>query len=142
MEIIEVKTLIDITNTKVIRLSQGSQIQLDQQRNFITLMQCIEIKSIIEYTNPPQIDFIDIKNLGFGSNYKGRNKIWTFKFKTDRSGVYLDSDNNPIGLLIEDIHEVPIIKNLNETINIEVSIFDCKDQKTKNTMVRQIQEID
>ena len=78
MEIIEIKTLIDITNTKVIRLNQGSQFELDQNRNFITLMQCIELRSIVSYDITPVIEKIDIKSLGFGTAYKGKQNVWTF----------------------------------------------------------------
>lgn len=135
MEKIEIKTLIDITNTRVNRLGQGNQVQIDQQRNFITLIQCAEIKSIIEYTFSPTMEEVDLKKLGFGSHYKGRHSVWTFRFQTDRSGVYQDDNGDPVGLLLEDLHEVPIIKNLSETINIDKPIFDCKDQITKNTLV-------
>lgn len=135
MEKIEIKTLIDITNTRVNRSGQGNQIQIDQQRNFITLIQCAEIKSIIEYTSSPILEEIELKKLGFGTEYKGKHRVWTFRFQTDRSGVYKDDEGNHIGLLLEDLHEVPIIKNLSETINIVKPIFDCKDQITKNTLV-------
>lgn len=137
MEIIEVQTLVDITNTKVNRLSQGSQLEIDQQRNFVTLMQCAEIRSIVSYDATPQVkDSQDLKKMGFGSAYKGKHKVWTFQFTTDRDSVYLDNEGNPVGGLIDDLHEVPIIKNLTETINIDKSIFDCKDSTLKNTIVR------
>jgi hypothetical protein len=137
MDIIEVRTLIDITNTKVNRLTQGSQLQIDQQRNFITLMQCIEIRSIVSYDRPPTVEGDqDLKKLGFGAAYKGRQTVWTFRFATDRDSVYLDDQGNPIGSLLDDVHEVPVIRNLTETINIDKSIFDCKDHLLKNTIIR------
>jgi hypothetical protein len=138
MDVIEIKTLVDITNTKVNRLGQGSQLSLDQQRNFVTLMQCIEIRSIVSYEDRPMVENIDIKNLGFGSSYKGRQNIWTFRIIPDRESVYLDNDGNPVGLLEEDLHEVPIIKNLTETVNIDKSIFDCRDIKYKNIIIKAI----
>jgi len=137
MDVIEIQTLVDITNTKVNRLTQGTQLEIDQQRNFITLMQCIEIRSIVSFSKSPKLDLDqDAKKLGFGSNYKGKHSVWTFRFETDRDGVYTDNEGNPVGALIEDLHEVPIIKNLTETINIDKSIFDCKDPLTRNTIVR------
>lgn len=135
MEIIEIRTLIDITNTRVTRPNQGNQSQLDQQRNFITLLQCIGLKSIISYDEPPKHNIIDLKLLSFGSKYKGKQNVWEFRFTTDRDKVYEDNDANPLGLLIEDIHEVPVIKNLTETVNIEKPIFDCKDPVTKNVII-------
>lgn len=137
MDFIEVKTLIDITNTKVIRLSQGTPLQMDQQRNFATLMQCIEIRSIVFYESSPLIERNqDVKKLGFGSAYTGKHTVWTFRFSTDRDAVYMDNDGDPVGCLIEDMHEVPVIKNLTETINITRAVFDCKDSKLKNTLIK------
>jgi hypothetical protein len=136
MDIIEICTLIDITQTKVNRISQGTELELNQQRNFVTLLQCVEIRSIIEFDRPPSLELKDLKTLGFGSQYKGKNRVWTFRFNTDRTNVYLDNNDNPVGSLIEDLHEVPIIKNLTETVNILKSIFDCKDDRYKNTLAR------
>jgi hypothetical protein len=62
--------------------------------------------------------------------------VWTFTFSPDRDGVYQDNDGNDLGFLLEDIHEVPVIKNLTETINIDKAIFDLKDSKNKNTIIK------
>jgi len=136
MDTIEIKTLIDITHTGVIRPRQGSQQQLDQHKNFITLSQCSEMRSIISYDNPPIQETGDVKSLGFGSAHKGKHTVWTFTFRPDRSGVYIDDHGDPVGCLINDLHEVPIIKNLTETINIEKAIFDLKDSTYKNTIIK------
>ncbi len=135
MEHIEIRTLVDITNTRALRPNQGSQLEINQQRNFITLLQCAELRSVIEYETPPIFEVLDVKNLEFGSNFKGKNRVWTFRFKTDRSGVYLDSNDNPVGELINDLHSVPVIEKLNETINMTKAVFDCKDTVFKNTVV-------
>jgi hypothetical protein len=136
MEYIEIKTLIDITQTNVRRDSDELNIAFNQHKNFITLLQCLEIKSIINYDFGPTVETVDIKDLGFGSLYKGKNSVWTFKFSPDRAGVYKSSDNNEIGLLPNDIHQVPIIKKLTETINIDIPIFDCHDPKLKNIIFK------
>lgn len=134
MDFIEIQTLIDITHTRVIRTNQGTQLQLDQHRNFITLLQCAEIRSIISYDTAPTIEDVDVKGMGFGSAYKGKHRVWTFRFIPDRQDVYLD-DDNPIAFLISDINGVPVIKNLSETINIDKAIFDCSNSATKNTII-------
>ena len=135
MDIIEIKTLIDITNTKVNRPNQGTQLEVDQQRNFVTLNQCVELRSVVFYNNKPSCETVDVKDLGFGSVYKGKHKIWTFIFNPDREGVYRDDSGNEIGFLLEDVHGVPVIKNLTETVNIDKAIFDLKDSKFKNTII-------
>lgn len=136
MNYIEIKTLIDITKTGIIRPNQGTQLALDQQKNFTTLMQCVEIKSVVSYESNPTVEKIDIKTLNFGSAYKGKHNVWTFKVIPDRAGVYIDDSGNDIGLLINDLHQVPIIKNLTETININMPIFDLKDDQYRNTIIK------
>ena len=142
MSVIKIQTLVDITNTRVIRLTQGSQLEIDQNRNFTTLMQCIELRSIVSYDSRPDVETRDIKGIGFGSKFKGSHKVWTFVFRSDRSGVYQDNEGNPVGALIEDLHEVPLIKNLTETINIDMAIFDLKDPANKNTIITALPGID
>jgi hypothetical protein len=136
MDVFEIKTLIDITDTKVIRSNQGSQLAYDQCRNFITLRQCLELRSIIFYNNGPEVEEIDIKNLGFGSNYLGKHKVWTFQFSPDRSDVYTNEDGDPIANIENDLDAVPIIKNLTETVNIDKAMFNCKNPSLKNTIIK------
>ena len=136
MEVIEIKTLVDITKTKAARSTQGSQLEQNQYRNFMTLCQCLEIRSIISYDNEPSVQTVDIKDLGFGSEYKGKHKVWTFRFSPDRVGVYASEDGSRIGCLVEDLNLVPIIKNLEETVNIEKAIFNCRDDRVRNIVIK------
>ena len=136
MDSIEIKTLIDITKTRAIRNTQGSRLEQDQYKNFQTLCQCLEIRSIIEYDYAPVCENVEIKDMGFGSEFKGKHNVWTFKFTPDRVGVYASDDGvDPIGNLIEDLNFVPVIKNLEETVNIDKAMFNCKDAKLKNITV-------
>jgi hypothetical protein len=136
MELIEIWTLIDVTHTGATRPNQGSQLQIDQHRNFITLRQCVELRSVVYYDELPSFEKVDIKGLGFGSAYKGKQLIWKFKFSPDRVGVYVDDRGNSIGFLLDDIHGVPVIKNLTETVNIDKAVFDTKDSVYKNTIIK------
>jgi hypothetical protein len=137
MEIVEIKTLIDITNTGVRRVAQGTQQELDQYKNWITLNQCIEIRSIISYDFSPTVEEVDIKNLGFGKSYKGKHRVWTWRVSPDRAHAFAD-DNDAVGGLINSVDQVPIIKNLTETINIDRSVFELSDSNLKNTIVKLI----
>jgi len=136
MAYIEIQTLIDITRTKVSRPNQGSQLELDQQRNFITLLQCAEMRSIVSYESSPETATTDITDMGFGTNYTGQHAVWTFRCSPDRDNVYMDQNNNPVGFLIDDVDGVPIITNLTETINIAKAIFDCSSVANKNTIIK------
>lgn len=140
MQTIEIQTLIDITNTGVSRLKQGLRVEHDQYRNFTTLKQCVEIRSNITFDFSPTAENKEIKDLGFGSQYKGKHTVWTFRFSPDREGVY-DDNSSEIGCLIDDLDQVPIIKKLKETINIEKAIFDLKDPANKNTIIKAIKGI-
>lgn len=135
MQTIEIQTLVDITDTKVARPNQGTPLQHDQYRNFTTLRQCVEIRSIISYDESPSVETVDVKDLGFGSKHKGKHQVWTFRFNPDRSGAYVEG-NNEVGALIDDVHAVPFIQKLCETINIDKPIFDLKDPANKNTIIK------
>lgn len=137
MIIIEIQTLIDITNSKVNRPVRGRLKEHDQFRNFATLKQCVELRSNISFETDPIMETCDIKGLEFGTTYKGKQNVWTFRFSPDRSGVYSNGDDE-IGHLIDDVHGVPVVQNLTETVNIAKAIFDLKDSATKNTIIKAI----
>jgi hypothetical protein len=136
MKTIQIQTLVDITATGVVRINQGTQLQVDQNKNFNTIRQCLEMRSVILYDAPPTVEKIKVDGLGFGSQFRGQHTVWTFTFTPDRSDAYIDSNGDEIGFLFNDLHEVPIIINLSETINIVKAIFDCKDPKYKNIIVK------
>ena len=137
MQIIEIQTLIDITETNVIRPSRTLLKEHDQHKNFVTLKQCLELRSIISYETNPVKETQDLKGLGFGTGYKGKHSIWIFRFTTDRKNVY-DDGINELGALVEDLDGVPVIQNLTESINIEKPMFDLKNTATKNTIIKAI----
>lgn len=137
MEVIEIKTLIDVTNTDVRRIDQGTQLELDQYRNWTTLIQCIGLRSNIGYDANPTVEEVDVKGLGFGSEYKGKHRVWTFRFRPDVPGAF-DSERGPAALLINDLDKVPVITKLTETINIQQAVFVTIDTTVTNTLVRRV----
>lgn len=140
MQFIEVKTLVDVTDTKVNRPRAGLQVEHDQFRNFTTLKQCLEIRSNIMFDTSPTVETVDVKDLGFGSKYKGKHQVWTFRFSPERSGAYSEGSSE-VGTLIDDVHGVPVIQKLSETINMDTAIFDLKDPASKNTIIKAISGI-
>ena len=135
MDIIEIKTLIDITNTEVRRINQGTQQELDQFRNWTTLMQCIGLRAIMSYDRNPISEVIDVKELYFGTEFKGKHRVWTFQFRPDRSDAFAEKDDQ-IALLRNDLDKVPVILKLTETINTLQAVFDLTDPKLANTIVK------
>jgi hypothetical protein len=96
------------------------------------------MRSNIIYDTPPTMEVVDVKDMGFGTKYKGKQQVWTFKFTPERSGTYV-LGNNEVGSLIDDIDQVPIIQNLTETINMDKAIFELKDATTTNTIIKALQ---
>jgi len=137
MEVIEIKTLIDITNTNVRRINQGTQQQLDQFRNWTTLLQCIGLRSNINYDRDPRVETLDVKGLGFGSEYRGRHQVWTFQFRPDRPDTFAD-ESEAVALLEKDLDKIPMILNLTETINTQRAVLDTSDESFANTVVKAI----
>ena len=135
MEVIEIKTLIDITNTNVRRINQGTQQQLDQFRNWTTLLQCIGLRAIINYDRDPRVETADVKDLKFGTAYKGQHRIWTFQFRPERPDAFSDNGES-VGLLIRDLDKIPMIINLTETINTQRAVLDTTDKSYANTTVK------
>lgn len=135
MEVIEIKTLVDITNTDVRRINQGTQLQLDQFRNWTTLLQCVGLRAIISYDKDPVSELVKINNQGFGTAYKGEHRVWTFHFRPDRSDAFNDG-NSLIGLLLKDLDKIPVIVNLTETINIQRAVFVTEDSEYANTIIK------
>jgi hypothetical protein len=138
METIQIKTLVDITNSGVRRPNQGTPKELDQHKNWTTLNQCIEIRSIIDYDDNPISEITDIKDLGFGSKFKGKQRVWTWLFRPDRTNIFED-ETGRLGGLFSSIDQVPVIKNLDETVNIETAVFNVSDPACKNTIIHLIQ---
>lgn len=134
MEIIEIKTLVDITCSGQSKFQPGRELEFNQHKNWITLLQCIGLRCIISYDVEPEVEKIDIKNLGFGTKFKGKHNVWTFRFKADRSEAYA-GPNGKVEFLINDLNLVPIIGNLSETINNPKAALDTLDSSEKNTTV-------
>jgi hypothetical protein len=136
MDRYEIITLVDITNTGAHRPQHATEHVHNQYRNWITLTQCIGLRSIIHYDENPTSGIENVESFKFGKTFKGPQRIWRFIFGSDRSNAYTDDAENPIGLLIADLDDVPIIKNLDETVNINKAVLNITDPQHKNTIVR------
>jgi hypothetical protein len=105
----QITTLIDITRTGATK-STGTAHEQHQQSNFNSLRQAIELRSNVTWSRDP------IKSNGrLPDNSKATHWLW--EFEVEREDLFL-SDNNPVGLLIEDLHGVPIVDNLDNSVEI------------------------
>lgn len=114
-------TLLDITPTGVTRHSLEQEYERNQQRNWETVLQILGLR-----TQPFIIStdsFVDTVNCyNFGINYKGKHKIWTFKFAGEYADVYQNGPDK-FGLLKSDFKNTPATLGLSETAVPELPLF-------------------
>jgi hypothetical protein len=135
METILVKTLIDVSDTGVVRYNRENEMAYNQQKNWAMLLQTIGLRALIEYDHPVFCENTELRAMGFGEKHRGVHNVWTLKFRTDRDQSYAN-EKSPVGLLLADLHEVPIILNLTETINMNRPVFDTQSRFWRNTVVK------
>ena len=110
-------TLVDITSTGVI--SDDTRYR-NQQRNWETIKQALALRTQVDIAPAPAILEEDMKNLKFGTVYKGKQLVWKFTFVVDRQYVF----GPEFEVLKTDFENVPVILNLAETAKIKTSMFD------------------
>ena len=142
-----IHTLVDITQNgnlkqqfpfqtisgNVIHDKQTLAIARNQNSNFDTMIQLLQMRGNITWEQPPvRMDLATLGNHGFGSFYEGKHSTWHFQFFTEQTGVYGEPED-PTGNLLDDFHHVPIISFCKETATFPLSTFDTQNIKTINT---------
>ena len=135
MKTITVMTLIDITETKQHRKELGKELAIMQQQNFLTLLQTISMRVNPSYDRSPRSEIVDCRNHTFGTELVGAQKCWIFDFQFDYEDGLRDSLGRPHGLLVEDLHLVPVFDKLTESVSLEVPVFDTKTDRYRNTII-------
>ena len=121
--IYRISTLVDITNTNARR--GEDPIAYRQNQNYLSVLQTIGMRTNIEFISLEQ-ENKSLTDMNFGSNFKGKQNVWTFTFEVEREG-YLTVDN-----LVEDFDLVPFIPELEETAKFAKPVFHSKDLKHNN----------
>ena len=99
----------------------------DQNSNFATLIQLLQMRGNITWEHPPQkIELPNLGNHGFGSYYEGTHITWNFQFFTEQSGVYGDM-TDPTQHLVDDFNLVPIIADCANTAHLPIQTFVTQD---------------
>lgn len=126
----QIITLVDITKTNPPR-GTTDPTTLGQQSNYNTLIQTIGLRANIDNSIDP------IMTTGrLPEPFTGKGTYWTFVFEVEREQTFL-KDADPVGLLIEDLNNVPVVTGLKDTVNFKLSIFQT-DGKLVNTHIEQL----
>jgi hypothetical protein len=124
-----VQTLIDITETGARRGEDAFEIK--QQQNFLTLTQTIGLRINPYYETSPIVSETNIDNLGFGKDYKGKHRMWTFYFDTEYE------EGLTVEMLKDDFDIVPVITGLSESI-VNGDAFISKNEQSTNILFRNV----
>ncbi len=141
-----VHTLIDITENgslhkpfpfktpsgEVIHNKQTLSIARNQNNNFNTMIQLLQMRGNITWEFPPTKIHDTIGNSSFGTVYEGKQNSWHFQFFTEQLDLYGDKAE-PTTQLINDFNLVPIINFCKETATFPTSTFITQDSRTINT---------
>lgn len=129
---IAVYTLIDITNTGITSNNPDNQFKRNQQRNWETINQVINLRShaTIE-ASPNTPKQVNLAFHQFGDYYKDHQKCWKFIFSLKYPET-IGSIQDPTEKLRYDINGVPIITGLDETVHLPDPVFYI-DGLLKNT---------
>jgi hypothetical protein len=126
----KVLTLADITKTNARR--GDDTMAWKQQQNYNTFIGTLGLRVNPIVDSDPKSNTVSVGNMGFGKNYKGKQTLWEFNFETEyEGGLTLD-------MLEDDFDLIPIINNLDETIDISPSVFRTKDEETKNIIFKYV----
>ena len=104
-----IRTTVDITRSNPNR-DEVDPIKHAQQSNFNTLLQGIGMRSNVDWTNDPYMIETD------------GDTEWIWTFEAEQVDVFL-KDQDPVGLLKEDLNGVPIIRNLTNTATLDKPVF-------------------
>ena len=124
---IVIHTLIDITNTNARKGDDPHSYR--QQQNYMTLIQTIGLRSNFEIIKDVTCKKVEVEDK-FGSNYKGKNKVWTLEIQFQSQGT------DDITIIQQDLDLIPIITGLDETTKKMAKLFRTKDEKEKNIIFK------
>lgn len=120
-------TLVDITRTNAVK-TEPDQLKILQQNNFNTLRQSIELRSNVSWIKDPKKQSGRLPN-----GIDGKSTHWVWEFDVEREDVFMDHDD-PVKLLLEDLHGVPIIPDLENSAMLDPPAIQTKGNKV-NTWV-------
>ena len=121
-------TLIDITRTDCPR-TETDPVKIGQQANFNSLVQAIGLRANVQWENDPE------PRTGILPDpLDGKCRHWCWEFDTEHDDIFL-KEGDPVGHLIDDLHNVPIISDLTNDVDLYPSAIQTTGNKV-NTWIR------
>ena len=123
----KITTVVDITRTNARRGEDKRKEK--QQANFNTMFQTIGLRVNAEPISCEHT-VMDVSKLDnkFGSAIKGKQRVWQFDFENTYEGAF------SVDMLKQDFDLVPIITDLDETVQINNSIFSTNHPADTNIL--------
>jgi hypothetical protein len=126
----KVITLADITETNARRNEDSKGWRQQQNYNTFIGVLGLRINPIIDKS--PTTTKRAISNIGFGKKYKGTHNVWECTFEVEyEGGLNLEMLNNDFDL-------IPFITDLEETVNINPSVFRTQDEQECNIIFKYV----
>ena len=126
-------TTVDITNTGQYRTEPGKETDRWREQNFQTVLQTLGMRANISFNKSPV--HIEISGHILGFNTTNIIRVWQFDFYTERENFF-QSNDNPIGYLIDDFDGVPYISGLDESMEQNYDVF-VTDGPSRNIIFSQ-----
>lgn len=137
MQEFRIHTLVDITDSQQTRREPGREIEYKQHQNYMTLLQTASMRvNLLDI----KVSVNDTKDHTFGSLYKGKQRVWTFRFFIEYEGGFADATGNPVGLLLSDLNFIPIITDLTESASIDPPMLNTQDVDNFNTIIEVVDD--
>lgn len=114
-----ITTLVDITRSNANRV-ESDLIKIGQQANFNTILQTIGLRSNVTWVTDPKME-----NGTLPDPFQGKATYWQWEIDCEREQIF-ERDGDPVGLLTDDLHGVPVVADLKNTVDIDPAIFDTK----------------
>ena len=147
MHTFTVHTLVDITHNGLLKgdfpfKTKANEIVHDrdslfiarnQNSNFTTMLQLLQVRGNITWDSPPKKTFDIIANSKFGTAYQGKQTNWDFTFFVEQEGIYGKASTNYVGNLIDDFDLIPVITFCKETVTFPSNSFITQNNSTLNT---------
>jgi hypothetical protein len=127
-------TLVDITRTNA-RRGDDPYLQ-KQQQNYLTALQTISLRANPIINSAPACEEKSVEGLGFGSEYTGKQRVWRLNF-----GFESEEQHN-LEYLLNDFNYVPIINNVDETIQFVNAAFITTSAKHTNIVFLKPKDFD